>query len=73
MNQIITNKYLRNLLNNLSEGEFDDYLVEIQYSTLIVPTNEFSGIPLFEFRKEKHVQLFIDINEFNWISMNAWH
>lgn len=65
MTLTITHKYLRNLLDNFSEENFDDFLVEMQYSTLIIPTNDFGGVPLIEFRKEKYVPLFTGMNEFN--------
>ena len=52
MNITITHKYLRNLIGNLSEENFEDFLMELQFSTLIVPVNEFDGIPVIKFNKE---------------------
>lgn len=64
MNQTITHKYLRYILDNLSEENFSDLLVELQYSTLIIPANEHDGIPIIEFNKEQYIPLFTDIHEF---------
>lgn len=64
MNQTITHKYLRYILDNLSEENFSDLLMELQYSTLIIPANEYDGIPIVEFNKEPYIPLFTDIYEF---------
>lgn len=64
MNQTITHKYLRHILDNLSEENFNDLLVELQYSTLIIAANEHDGIPIVEFNKEPYIPLFTDIHEF---------
>ena len=65
MSLTITHKYLRNFLDNLSEENFEDFLMELQFSTLIVPVNEFDGVPVITFNKEEYVPLFTDLNEFN--------
>ena len=64
MNQTITHKYLRHILDNLSEENFNDLLMELQYSTLIIAANEHDGIPIVEFNKEPYIPLFTDIHEF---------
>ena len=65
MNPTITHKYLRNLLDNLSEENFDDFLVELQFSTLIAPVNEYGGVPVVEFNNKEYMPLFTDIHEFH--------
>ena len=57
----ITHKYLRNLLDNLSEESFEDFLVELQYSTLIVPVTEYNAVPTVEGK----IPLFTDLHEFH--------
>ena len=61
MTLTITHKYLRNLFDNLSEENFDDFLIELQYSTLIVPVTEYGGVPIIEDK----VPLFTDLHEFH--------
>ena len=61
MTKTITHKYLRNLLDNLSEENFDDFLIELQYSTLIVPVIEYSSVPIIEGK----LPLFTDLHEFH--------
>ena len=61
MTLTITHKYLRNLLDNLSEENFDDFLIELLYSTLIVPVTEYNGVPIIEGK----VPLFTDLHEFH--------
>lgn len=62
MNLTITHKHLRNILNNLTDKNFNDLLIELQYSTLIIPVNEFSGVPILE---NGCLPLYTDLNEFN--------
>ena len=56
----ITHKYLRNLLDNLSEENFDDFLIELQHSTLIVPATDYGVVPIVEDK----IPLFTDLHEF---------
>ncbi|MBE6507912.1 MAG: SseB family protein [Methanobrevibacter sp.] len=65
MNTTITHKHLRNILDNLSEDNFDDMLVELQFSTLIVPVNDMEGVPIIDFDGKKFIPLFTDIYEMN--------
>ena len=48
MTLTIAHKYLRELLNNLSEENFDDFLLELQFSSLYIPVTEFSAIPIMD-------------------------
>lgn len=61
MTVTITHKYLRNLLDDLSEKNHDDLLMELQYSTLIVPISDNSNVLLIEGR----IPLFTDFPEFD--------
>lgn len=62
MTLTITHKYLRNLLDNLNDKNYDDFLMELQYSTLIVPASCYNEVPTVE---NKHVPLFTDFHEFD--------
>lgn len=68
MTLTITHKYLRNLLDNLNEDNYDDFLVELQYSTLIVPVTDWNEVPVIE---EKYLPLFTDLNEFDRFSSDG--
>ena len=62
MDLTITHKYLRNLLDNLNDENYDDLLVELQFSTLIVPVSEYNGVPIVD---NKYLPLFTDFHEFD--------
>ena len=66
MTRTITHKYLRNLLDNLNDENYDDFLVELQYSTLIVPVGDV-GLSMI---KNKYLPLFTEFYEFDKFNRN---
>ena len=65
MTMTITHKYLRDLLDNLSEENFTELLMELHFSTLVMPATEYSGVPIVELKNEPYIPLFTDFDEFN--------
>ena len=66
MTRTITHKYLRNLLDNLNDENYDDFLVELQYSTLITPIGDV-GLSMI---KNKYLPLFTEFYEFDKFNRN---
>ena len=65
MKPTITHKYLREILDNLNEDNFDDLLIELQFSTLLIPISGKVGVPATNFDNRNFVPLFTDVHEFN--------
>ena len=65
MKPTITHKYLREILDDLNEDNFDDLLIELQFSTLLIPISGKDGVPAANFDNRNFVPIFTDVHEFN--------